>query len=393
MSALKNKNLLLISPHFQTFVRTQALFAKPFLNDVCIVIPLPYFSKLTLKLPYISRYFKFLKITSEANEISTQCKLLFSNFFTLPIKPVRQRNPYLSAKSCAKTISKNSVKFDIIHTHFIENGFIGSHLKDLHNVPLVITAHGGDVYDAPFRDSWGNNFARYVLAKADRIITVSQYNSKILLSLGVSARKLVIIPNGYDGSIFKPKPSIYARTILGLPINKKVLLSVGNLVKIKGHFDLINAMKIVCSKRSDVILVIIGNGFLKEKLRNRSIELQLDEKVFLVGGKKHEEINLWMNAADLLVLPSFHEGFPTVIPEALACGLPVVGTNVGGIPEALSVDFVGAVVSPHDPKHLADKILEMLDQNYSRQDIVNHAKQYEQVNVNKRLVSIYSSLV
>ena len=103
-------------------------------------------------------------------------------------------------KAVLKTISKKSVRFDLIHAHFLENGFIGGNLKDLHNVPLVITAHGGDVYDAPFRDSWGNAFARHVLRKADRVITVSQFNANILLSFGVSVRKLNVIPNGFDES-------------------------------------------------------------------------------------------------------------------------------------------------------------------------------------------------
>ena len=116
-------------------------------------------------------------------------------------------------------------------------------MKSLSGKPLVVTAHGGDVYDLPFRDEWHQALARYVLNKADRIITVSQFNAEKLLSLGVSSNKLRIIPNGYDEKLFKPIPLHVARKKLGLPINKKVLLSVGNLVNVKGHTYLVEMFR------------------------------------------------------------------------------------------------------------------------------------------------------
>ena len=93
-------------------------------------------------------------------------------------------------------------------------------------------------------------------------------------------------------------------------MNKKVLLSVGNLIELKGHVDLINAVKLICSKRSDVILIIVGAGCMKEKLKQQITDLRLNDKIFLVGGRKNDEICLWMNAADILILPSLHmKGF------------------------------------------------------------------------------------
>jgi len=127
-------------------------------------------------------------------------------------------------------LSKNKINFSLIHAHFLDNGFVGAHLKELYEKPLVVTDHGSDVYYWPFKDNWCNALARFVIAEANQIITVSKFNAEKLLSLGVPSNKLHVIPNGYDGRIFKPIPAVRAREKLGLPLNKKILLSIGNLV-------------------------------------------------------------------------------------------------------------------------------------------------------------------
>ncbi|MGB9730096.1 MAG: glycosyltransferase [Thermoprotei archaeon] len=103
---------------------------------------------------------------------------------------LHKRNCYLAAKSCARTISKNKVDFSLIHSHFLGNGFVGARLKELYERPLVVTAHGGDVYDLPFRNDRYNTITRFVLGEADQVITVSRFIAEKLLSLGVSSSKL-----------------------------------------------------------------------------------------------------------------------------------------------------------------------------------------------------------
>jgi glycosyltransferase involved in cell wall biosynthesis len=276
-----------------------------------------------------------------------------------------------------------------MHAHFLNNGFIGAKLKNLYNKPLIVTAHGTDVYDLPFRDNWYRTIARYVLTEADEVITVSKFNAEKLLSLGVSPNKLHVIPNGYDDRFFKPLSSCSIRQKMGLPLNKRVLLSVGNLVEVKGHTYLIDAMNIVLKKRNDVIAVIIGSGPLQEQLQKKVIQLGLNGKILFVGRKMHEEIPMWLNASDIFVLPSLGEGFPTVIPEALACGKPVIGTKVGGVPEALSNPDVGFLVNPRDSKSLADAILVALEKKWDSETILSYAKQYAWGNLVKRILSVY----
>jgi glycosyltransferase involved in cell wall biosynthesis len=391
-SSLRSKDLLLISPHFKVFIKDQAVSLRPYFKNISVIIPFPRFTKMTF-LPYFGRHFSFLRLADESRtEPERNFALISPKFFTLPIDVVRKRNCYLTSKSCVKYVTKNRVHFDLIHAHFVENGFIGANLKRLFDKPLVVTTHGGDTYDLPFRDQWQKTLAKYILNEADRVITVSWFNKEKLLSLGISDSKLHVIPNGFNEQLFKPTPTQEARKKLGLPLNKKVLFSVGNLVDLKGHIYLVDAMNIVLKKRNDVILIIIGSGPLKEPLQKKIVILGLTGKILLLGQKMHNEIPLWMNACDIFVLPSLGEGFPTVIPEAMACGKPVIGTRVGGIPEALTKNDVGILVNPKDPISLADSILHALERKWNAETILNHSKQFAWNNLVKQVLEVYEAL-
>jgi len=328
---MKNsETLLVICSHLRTFIRDQVNYVAPFLDNVVIVMPFPYFYELVIKLPLFNRKFTFAKIAIDSLydlKLEKNYTLLSPRFFTLPVDVLRKRNCYLATKSCVSMISKNNIDFNLMHAHFLENGFIGTHLKNMYEKPLVVTAHGGDVYDLPFRDHWYNSLARFVLTEADQVITVCKFNAEKLLSLGVSSNKLHVIPNCYDERLFKPIPAAKAREKLGLPQNKKILLSVGNLVDVKGYAYLIGAMSLVLRKRRDLLLIIVGSGPLKELLQSMVKKYGLEDHVMLAGGRRHEEIPIWMNASDIFILPSLQEGFPTVISEAMACGKPVVATR------------------------------------------------------------------
>jgi len=386
---LKSLSLLLIAPHFKAFIKDQVVNIKPYIKEVTILIPIPLFSHIALNLPYLERHFRFLRSATESYYDLQDYNYFYSKYLTLPIEVLRKRNCYLAAKSCIGVLSRNKVKFDLIHAHFLENGFTGACLRNLYDKPLIVTAHGGDVYDLPFRDRWYNTLARFVLTRADQVITVSRFNAEKLLSLGVPSNKLHVIPNGYDERLFKSVPTVKAREKLGLPLNKKILLSVGNLVDMKGHVYLIDVMSMVSKKRKDILLIIVGSGRLKEPLQSMVKKYGLEDYVILAGGKIHEEIPIWMNASDIFVLPSLQEGFPTVIPEALACGKPIIATNVGGVPEAITNDYLGILVNPGESEALASAILEALERKWDPEVILKHAKKYSWKNLTKQIVNVY----
>ena len=389
---LNNKKLLLIVPHFKVFIRDQALFIRPYFKDVVILIPTPYFHRIVFKIPYFKKYFRSLwKIVY--SETSQNFTMLFPKFFTLPLDIVRKRNWYLAAKSCINVLLKNKIEFDLIHVHFLQNGFIGVLLKYLFNKPLVITAHGGDVYNLPFKDDWYSSLIKFILKNVDQIITVSKFNAVKLRSLGVKNDIINIIPNGYNNKLFYPIPMHLARKKLNLPLNKKILLTIGNLVYIKGHTYLIDAMKFIVKKRNDTILIIIGTGQLKERLEKKVKKLNLNNKVFLVGRVRHGRIPIWINSCNLFILPSIKEGFSTVIPEAMACGKPVIATNVGGNPEIISSSELGILVPPRNPEKLSWAILEGLNKKWDINIILKHSKKYSWNNLVRKILLVYKKVL
>lgn len=388
--SLKSKNLLLVTPHFRTFIREQAVLIQPFFNSAQVILPKPHFSKLILRMPLINKRFSFLKVMGEANETTPNFQSKFPKFFTLPLGVIQKRNCYLISKSCISSMGEDRVNFDLIHAHFLDCGFVGAKLKALYNKPLVVTAHGGDFYDLPFKDIWYYNLARYVLNEADQVITVSKSNEQKLLLLGLSPKKIHVISNGYDDTLFKPMSSIAARRTLNLPLDKKILLSVGNLVNIKGHTYLLEAMNHVVKKRKDVILCVIGTGPLYDSLRKKTKRLNLGGHVFFFGGRKHEEIPLWMNACDIFVLPSLMESFGVVSLESMACGKPVIGTDVGGIPEVIARKDLGILVKPSDPKSLCDGIFCALDRVWMADVLIDYVKKFAWKNIVGDILKVYS---
>lgn len=394
MNFLRSQGLLLVVPHFKVFIRDQVALIRPYFNNVTVLMPIPRFSGLALKLPVLKSYFGFLRLAEESrHELAEDYNVIPSKFFTLPVEILRKRNCYLAARSCIRALSNSAVSFGLIHAHFLDNGFIGATLKDLDGKPLVVTAHGSDVYDLPFRDEWYRTLARYVLTKADYVITVCEFNARKLVSLGVSFGKLRVVYNGYDEQVFRPMPLQDARKRLSLPLKKKILLSVGSLDSVKGHSYLVDAMSIVLKKRSDVILVIVGSGPLKAKLGETINSLGLSEKILLVGSKTHEEIPVWMNASDVFVLPSLSEGFPTVVPEAMACGKPIIATRVGGVPEAVFHEDLGTLVDPGDSKVLASAILDVLEKRWKPETILRYAKRYAWSNLVEQILDVYREVL
>jgi glycosyltransferase involved in cell wall biosynthesis len=379
-----------MAPHLKAFIEDQLIHIRPFFNEAIVLMPAPYFYSIALRLPYIERYFRYLELMMQSrNELAKEYMMISPKFFTLPIEPIRKRNYYLVAKSCIKKLSRTVENFDLIHAHFLELGAVGTILKNQYDEPLIVTLHGGDVYYLPFKDSWYNSLTRFVLTEADQVITVCKFNAEKLLSLGVSSKKLHVIPNGYNETIFHPIPLCEARNRLSLPLNRKILLSVGDLIQVKGHSYLIDAMRFIMKRWDDAILIIVGSGPLKESLQKKIMRLGLSEKVLLVGSKKHEETSIWMNASDIFILPSLKEGFPTVIPEAMACGKPVVATNVGGIPEAITHNDLGILVNPRDSEELASAMLEALERKWNPEVILKHAEKYSWSNLAEQIVSVY----
>jgi len=379
-----------------TFIREQTEQLLNRLDRAIIISPLAYYPKLALRW----KWFRRLSLRTEYPEDSTvgNLSINFPRFFTFPqfgFSSAQIRADFFH-RSIVRTIEKKNFNFDLIHAHFIfPSGLSAIRLKKVYGLPIIITAHGGDVYRLPFLTvSWKRKCIN-ILECADQIITTSTRNARVIKeTLGIDKEKVSVIPNGFKENLFAPTDKNLARRIVELPIQAKVILSIGNLTEIKGHRFLLEAMKRVLEFDSEIICVIIGRGRDENILKNISKNLGIEKSIRFIPGIPHEDIPIWLNASDIFVLPSLDEGFPTVIPEALGCGLPVVATRVGAIPESIDNRNISILVEPGDSEMLADGIKVALDNQWRIDEIRKFAvDNYSWGIISRRIIGIYSRMV
>jgi len=338
-----------------------------------------------------------LKVHTLASKIDIRDKPLNVHLYPTPIfyLPTNSQYKKLGEKyynEVIKVIKKKDLQFDIVHSHFIWSaGYVGAKLKEEYNVPFVVTAHGYDIYDLPFKDYEWRSKIEYVLDSADAIITVSKSNLEYIKKLNVKT-PVTVLPNGYREKLFHPIDKHECRKLLGLPTGKKIVLSVGNLEDVKGHKYLVEAMEYIVQKRKDVICLIVGNGKLEKMLKKQIKLAGLLDYVKLVGAKPHSEIPLWMNACDCFALPSLNEGNPTVMFECLGCGKPFIGTNVGGIPEIIISNDYGLLCKPARSRELAKNLLFGLNCNWNTDFITEYSSQFCWSVISEKICKIYGSV-
>jgi glycosyltransferase involved in cell wall biosynthesis len=280
---------------------------------------------------------------------------------------------FLSVIRTAKTIQRE-IDFDLIDAHYLfPDGFAAVLLGRVLDRPVVVSARGSDI----------NQFAafpvirrclRFTLRRADKVIAVSQALKDAMTRLDIPGEKISVIPNGVDIGKFYPLSRDAARDRLNLPPGK-MMLSVGGLTPTKRFDLLIKALKMLLDDyhEKDLYLVIVGEGKSRNQLKGLVSSLQLDDHVRFMGAIPHQEMYVCYSAADLFCLTSEREGWPNVILESLACGTPVVATNVGGVPEIIRSDEVG-LLTKRNERDIAQTILRALHKPWRSESLVQYAQ-------------------
>lgn len=216
-------------------------------------------------------------------------------------------------------------------------------------VPLVAGARGSDIR---VRDAISRRLTRRVVRGADALLTVSEDLGRLAVSdYGADAERVHVVPNGCDASIFHPRERAAARAALDVPGDARLVVYVGRLVAEKGLRELLEAARQLAPMEPNLRIALVGEGPMHAELATLAAQCGCD--VVFAGAQPPGEVARWMAASDLVTLPSYSEGHPNVLVEALACGRGVVATPVGGIPEV--VDAVcGVLVPPRDAQALAE---------------------------------------
>ena len=269
----------------------------------------------------------------------------------------------LMFKKSAKRELKNLLKredIDIIHGHYLfPAGAAAVEVGKKHNIKTYVTAHGSDMFEVYKKQPFMRSTIRNVLKAADSVLAVSNALRHEIISTGVNgiADKTKLSWNSVDIDKFSNKNDDSFKKEFNLT-DKPIVLFIGNLIKRKNVDSLLEAKKVA---NSDYYLVIVGNGPLFKNLRKKTEDENIRDVIFT--GARNDVENI-IPSCDVLVLPSFSESFGLVLIEALACGKPVIGSNVGGITEIIN-DDVGMLINPEKVSSIAKAIDKMInDEEY-----------------------------
>lgn len=294
----------------------------------------------------------------------------------------------IAGTHCLLKFSREGYKPDIIHFHEYDASLPAFIFAKINHIPLIITEH----YSGFVKNSL--TFFQKILAKAifrnaDAIFPVSQHLKKSLLNYAPKAR-FDIVNNVVDTSIFQLTPAIQK------DINdKKILLSVARLEQNKGFSYLIKAIDAIRKTRTDFILNIVGDGGLRPELEKMTKELGLNDLIKFHGSLLKPKVAECMSQCDFFVLPSIFETFGCVLIEAMACGKPVVATNIGG-PNEIVTQQSGILVESANPEAMKNAIMYMLDNyyKYSADDIVDYVKnRFSLEDIGLKLNGLYDDII
>lgn len=292
-----------------------------------------------------------------------------------------------------KAIEQEMIEFnpDIIHAQHI--WIISSILKE-YNKPIIITSHGSDIMGYNESDKY-HIHAKRAAKDCKKIVTISNHNKEEVSTIFEEHKhKIITIANGYDKDMFYKENCSREEVLKSFNINNKydkIVCFAGRLAKNKGIDILLHGAEIY--EKENVLTLIAGHGSEYEVLFPLKEKLGLKNVVFL-GDLKHEQLRKLYSISDVCVVPSRKEAFGLVALEAIACGLPVVATRQGGIPDFVN-EKVGILVEEENVEQLAHAIIQVLyenkkfDKDYLQKYAVNN---YSQEKLMDKLIQAYEEI-
>lgn len=262
---------------------------------------------------------------------------------------------------------------DILQTHDARSNALGYLATRRRRLPWITFAHGWLNWESPFStDRLYAAIEAWAVRRSDAVIVASRDMRRDVLARGVPPARVHPIPYGIDTRRFAPGPAPAAlRSGLGIPAAAPLVGTVGRMHPWKGHGVFVEAAARVLAAAPDARFLVVGDAAFEGHARYRE-ELEAHIKALGLGGKvilagSRDDVPDVMRALDLFVLPSLREPFGIVLIEAQACGKAAIGSDVGGIPEAMAAGETGLLVAPGDGAALAGAILDLLGDEQRRE--------------------------
>jgi len=312
--------------------------------------------------------------------------------------------------------AEKGIHYDLIHSHYWMSGLAAESLKQAWDVPVVHMFHTlGEMKNRIARTEAERETPeriageKRVLSIADRIIVATlAEHSQLRFLYKANNNKLVIIPPGVDTCHFYPIPADEAKQFIGLKPDDRMVLFVGRIEALKGVDTLIRAMS--CLKVKDmhrpVHLAIIGGepdvnaremSMEMARLQKLCDELCLGQMVVFLGKRGQDTLPYYYSAAEVLVMPSLYESFGMVALEAMACGTPVIASEVGGLGFLVQDGETGFTIPDGEPDKLCEKLSLLLTDHELRESMGRHAADYacsyDWERIAKQIVDVYDGLI
>lgn len=307
-----------------------------------------------------------------------------------------------------------NIHYDLIHSHYWMSGIAGQELKSIWNVRMIQMFHTlGKMKQRVARlpEELEGDFRikgeRVVIESADRIVAATQAELAQLQWLyQVDARKIVIIPPGVNVSRFYPISKDEAKAFIGIPPCDQMLLFVGRIEPLKGIDTLIKAIALMRKENVYVCLSVIGgnvdNGeetvdIEMERLTAMREEAGVKDLVTFLGKRAQNTLPYYYSAAEAVVVPSFYESFGMVALEAMACGTPVVASQVGGLAFLVQDGITGFTVPVDDPHALADRLTILIENDELKRQMgaqaVALAQDFRWERITERIITLYENMI
>jgi len=360
-------------PSAGLFIR-ERMFRVAKVLPLTVVAPVPWFPFQGL----LRRWRPHFRPEAPRHEVQDGIEVRHPRFLSVP-GAFKWLDGILMAVGCLPTMLrlKRAFGFNLIDAHFAyPDGDAGTLLGKWLRVPVTITLRGTEVPLA--RDPLRRRRMTKALGRASRIFSVSASLKRHAESLGAASERILVVGNGVDMAKFHRLPRQAARSRLGLPDGAPVLVSVGALVERKGFHRVMECLPALRQRFPDLRYLVVGGaspeGDWSAVLHARAAELGLQDCVMFLGPVAPDELKGVLSAADVFVLATRNEGWANVFLEAMACGLPVVTTDVGGNAEVVADPRLGLLVPFDERDKLAGAISEALRRNWDRNFIVSHAE-------------------
>lgn len=268
--------------------------------------------------------------------------------------------------------------FDVIHAHWLlPNGFIGAVLSKIFKIPLVITLHGSDIFVSK-QNPFFKMLAKWTLKQTSMVTSVTPAFMPDLAAFGVPRERRCLIPNGINAEEFSRPPQKHLtdlRKKLEIPADHLIIFALGRIVLKKGFDILIQAFPCIQEKVPQATLLIGGDGSDLQRLKALAKKKGVSDRIRFPGSINRLMIPKYFHLCDLFVLPAIVDpsgnvdGCPIVILEAMACGKPVVASQISGIPVVVKDGKTGILVAEKNVEELAGALITLLTNHRKREQL------------------------